>query len=58
MVGATVLGFAPAAALTVGLDAGIFVLWGALACWFLARAIGVVLRYLGSGWAVTGAVRA
>lgn len=58
MVGATFLGFAPAAALTVGLDAGIFVLWGALACWFLARAIGVVLRYLGSGWAVTGAVRA
>ncbi len=57
MIAATCLGFAPVAALTVGLDAGIFVLWGALASWFLARAVGVVWRYLGSGWQVTGAVR-
>jgi putative MATE family efflux protein len=57
MVAATFLGFAPAAALTVGLDAGIFVLWGALSAWFVARAVGVVLRYLSSGWQVTGAVR-
>jgi Na+-driven multidrug efflux pump len=57
MVAATFLAFAPVAALTVALDAGIFMLWGALACWFVARAIGVVWRYLGSDWQVTGAVR-
>jgi putative MATE family efflux protein len=57
MVIATVAGFAPAAALVVGLDAGVVVLWGALACWFVARAIGVGARYLGDGWQVTGAVR-
>jgi len=57
MVVATFVVFAPVAALTVGLDGGIFVLWGALACWFVARAVGVGWRYLGSDWQVTGAVR-
>jgi Na+-driven multidrug efflux pump len=57
MVVATFVVFAPVAALTVGLDGGIFMLWGALACWFVARAVGVGWRYLGSDWQVTGAVR-
>jgi putative MATE family efflux protein len=58
MVAATLLGFAPAAALVAGLDAGVVALWGALAAWFAARGIGVGLRYAGSRWQVTGAVRA
>jgi MATE family, multidrug efflux pump len=57
MVGATLLGFVPAAALVSGLDAGVVALWGALSCWFVARGIGVGLRYAGSRWQVTGAVR-
>ena len=57
MVGATLLGFVPAAALVSGLDAGVVALWGALACWFVARGIGVGLRYVGNRWQVTGAVR-
>ncbi len=57
MVGATLLGFVPAAALVSGLDAGVVALWGALACWFVARGIGVGVRYAGNRWQVTGAVR-
>ena len=49
--------FAPAAALTVGLDGGIFVLWGALASWFVARAVGVAWRFSRRAWQVTGATR-
>ncbi|HSO96117.1 MAG TPA: MATE family efflux transporter [Acidimicrobiia bacterium] len=57
MMVATFAVFAPAAALTAGLDAGIFVLWGALASWFVARAVGVAWRYAGDAWQVTGATR-
>ena len=58
MVAATLLGFVPAAALVSGLDAGVVALWGALAVWFVARGLGVGLRYAGTRWQVTGAVRA
>jgi putative MATE family efflux protein len=57
MLAATFLGFAPAAALVVGLHAGVVALWAALTIWFAARAVGVGLRYASSRWQVTGAVR-
>ncbi len=57
MIVATVGVYAPVAAGVVALDGGILALWGVLAVWFVARAVGLVARYVGSGWQVTGAIR-
>ncbi len=58
MLAATLGVFAPAAVAVAASDAGILVLWSALVAWFAARGLGVGLRYLGSGWQVTGPLRA
>jgi putative MATE family efflux protein len=57
MVFATFLVFAPLAAVMHTLSAGVLALWGALAAWFVARAVALVIRYAGPRWQVTGAVR-
>ena len=57
MVVASVFVFAPAAIAVLVLDGGLVWLWGALALWMLARAVGMTARYLGPRWQVTGAVR-
>ena len=57
MMAATFGVFLPVAVLVSVIDAGIFALWGALALWFGARAVGLLLRYAGPRWQVTGAVR-
>ena len=58
MLAATLGVFAPAAVAVAASGAGILVLWSALVAWFAARGFGVGLRYLGSGWQVTGPRRA
>jgi hypothetical protein len=55
MVVATFGAFAPAALLVTAADGGVVALWGALALWLGARCAGVVGRYLGPRWQVTGA---
>ncbi len=55
MVAATFAVFAPAALLVTLAGGGVVALWGALALWVVARAVGVVGRYLGPSWQVTGA---
>jgi putative MATE family efflux protein len=57
MMIATLGVFAPAAVVVVASGAGVLALWGALACWFAARAVGLAGRYFGPHWQVTGAVR-
>lgn len=57
MLAATVGVFAPLAIVLGVTGAGVLALWGALACWFAARAVGVVGRYRGPHWQITGAVR-
>jgi putative MATE family efflux protein len=45
-------------AIAIGMSsAGVLALWGALSCWFAARAVALVIRYLGPHWQVTGAIR-
>jgi len=39
------------------LDGGLLWLWGALALWMVARGVGMAVRFVGSRWQVTGAVR-
>jgi len=56
MVAATFLVYAPAAALVTIAGGGVVALWGALALWFLARGVGLIGRYLGPKWQITGAV--
>jgi len=46
----------PAAVLL--LDGGLLWLWGALTLWMGARFVGMAVRFAGSRWQVTGAVRA
>ena len=58
MLVATIGVFAPAAAAVLVLDGGLLWLWGALVLWMGARCVGMAPRYAGSGWQVTGAVRA
>lgn len=58
MIAATFGVFAPAAVVVGLAGAGLLALWGALALWFGARAVGLVLRYRSPHWQVTGAVRA
>ncbi len=57
MVVATFGVFAPLAVIIGVTDAGVLALWGALACWFAARAVALVVRYRGPRWQVTGATR-
>jgi Na+-driven multidrug efflux pump len=56
MVIATFLVYAPAALLVTVAGGGVVALWGALALWFLARGVGLMGRYLGPKWQITGAV--
>ena len=58
MLVATLGVFAPAAVAVLVLDGGLLWLWGALTLWMGARFIGMAIRYVGSRWQVTGAVRA
>ncbi len=58
MAVATLAVFAPAAVVVAVSDAGLLALWGAIALWFVARAVGLGVRYLGPHWQVTGATRA
>jgi len=57
MIAATVGVFAPIAAVVTVADAGVLALWGALACWFVARGVALASRYSGPAWQVTGAAR-
>ena len=57
MVVATFGVFAPAAIGVTLAGGGIVALWGALALWIAARAVGLIGRYLGPRWQITGAVR-
>jgi Na+-driven multidrug efflux pump len=57
MIVATFGVYAPAAALVTIAGGGIVALWGALALWFVARAIGLGIRYLSPRWQVTGALQ-
>ncbi len=58
MLVATVGVFAPAAAAVLVFGGGLLWLWGALVLWMGARCVGMAVRYVGSRWQVTGAVRA
>ena len=55
MVVATFAVFAPVAFAVVVAGGGVVALWGVLALWELARCAGVLGRYLGPKWQVTGA---
>jgi putative MATE family efflux protein len=57
MAVATLCVFGPALAFVILLDGGLLALWAALALWFVGRAVGVVGRYVGPHWQVTGASR-
>ena len=57
MVAATFGAFAPAALGITLAGGGIVALWAALALWIGARAVGLVGRYRGPRWQVTGATR-
>lgn len=50
--------YVPAATAVLVLGGGLLWLWGALALWMGARCVGMVTRFAGSRWQVTGAVRA
>ncbi|MFM8305482.1 MAG: MATE family efflux transporter [Actinomycetota bacterium] len=47
--------FAPLAALVATTGGGLLALWGAIAAWMVARAVGMVGRFVGSRWERTGA---
>jgi putative MATE family efflux protein len=57
MAVATLGVFAPALAIVVFAGGGLLALWAALSLWFVARAVGLVARYVGPHWQVTGATR-
>jgi putative MATE family efflux protein len=57
MIVATFGVYAPAAILVTMAGGGILALWGALALWFVARAVGLWVRYASTAWQVTGAAR-
>jgi putative MATE family efflux protein len=58
MLIATLAVFLPAALVVLALDAGVLWLWAAIAAWMLARLVGMLTRYVGDRWAVTGATYA
>jgi putative MATE family efflux protein len=57
MLVATFAVFLPCALVVYSLDAGLLWLWAAIAAWIGARLVGMVGRFVGSQWAVTGATR-
>jgi putative MATE family efflux protein len=57
MLVATFAVFLPFALVVYALDAGLLWLWAAIAAWILARLVGMVARFVGTQWAVTGATR-
>ena len=57
MLVATLAVYAPAALAVTAAGGGIVALWGALALWFVARALGVGGRFMSPHWQVTGATR-
>jgi putative MATE family efflux protein len=57
MIFATFAVFTPLAVAIGMTGAGVLALWGALSCWFAARAVALVFRYSGPHWQITGAVR-
>ena len=57
MIVATFGVYAPVAAAVTIAGGGIVALWGALVLWFVARAIGLGIRYLSPRWQVTGALQ-
>jgi putative MATE family efflux protein len=57
MVVASFFVFAPIAAVISAAGGGLLALWGAIAAWMFARAVGVVARFVGPRWQVTGAIR-
>ncbi|MCU1427112.1 MAG: multidrug transporter MatE [Actinomycetia bacterium] len=56
MAGATAV-YLPAAALVLVSHHGLLALWGAIALWMFARFAGMMWRYVGNAWIVTGATR-
>ena len=56
MVAAFVV-YLPAAVAVLLLDGGLLALWGALTVFMVARAAGMLARYRGDRWLVTGATR-
>ncbi len=56
MAGATVV-YVPVAALVLATHHGLLALWGAIAVWMIARFAGMMWRYVGDSWIVTGASR-
>ncbi len=57
MLVATFVVFLPFALVVYELDAGLLWLWAAIAAWLCARLVGMVARFVGTQWAVTGATR-
>ena len=57
MLVATFAVFLPFALVVYALDAGLLWLWAAIAAWICARLVGMVARFVGTQWAVTGATR-
>jgi putative MATE family efflux protein len=57
MLVATFVVFLPFALVVYALDAGLLWLWAAIAAWICARLVGMLGRFVGSQWAVTGASR-
>ena len=57
MLVATLVVFLPCALVVYALDAGLLWLWGAIAAWMMARLVGMLARYVGPRWAVTGPTR-
>jgi putative MATE family efflux protein len=47
--------FAPIAALVAATGGGLLALWGAIAAWMMARAVGMIGRFVGTRWTRLGA---
>jgi putative MATE family efflux protein len=47
--------FAPIAVVVAAAGGGLLALWAAIAAWLVARAVGMVGRFVGTGWQRTGA---
>jgi Na+-driven multidrug efflux pump len=58
MASASFFVFVPGAAIVLGLDGTLLWLWVVICLFMAARLVGNVVRFLGGGWQVTGAVRA
>ncbi|MCJ7672664.1 MAG: MATE family efflux transporter, partial [Acidimicrobiia bacterium] len=56
MVVATFAVYAPVAWLVTATGGGVVALWGAIGLWLVARGVGLMGRYVGPKWQVTGSV--